>query len=111
MSFGISAAAWGAIAAGTVAATSVYSMSEQKKAAFAQRTALQNAQAEDARKTAEAEAGALTAANAKTADAKRRRRSSSLLASGGPSSAASTTDTLGGAPTVLASGAPKGGAA
>lgn len=95
MSF-LVAAVVGAVA---MVGTAVYGASEQRKGMREQRDALNAAQAEDARKTAEAETSAQVAANAKLADAKRRRRSSSLLASGDPS-----MDTLGGAPSALAAG-------
>lgn len=105
MSFGISAAGWAAIAAGTVAATSAYSADQQRKAVHGQQDALRSAQAEEARASAKAEADAATATNSALADSKRRRRASSLLATGG----AGTTPTLGGAASVLSSGAPRSG--
>lgn len=95
MSFVVSAIV--AVGVGTVA----YSSDRQRKATNQGRDALSASQAADARNTAAAETGALAAANAKTADAKRRRRSSSLLASGGGVAA---TDTLGGTPSVLSGG-------
>lgn len=84
-----------------VAATTLYSADQAQKASYRQRLAVDEAAAENARKTAEAETGAQVAANAKLADAKRRRRSSAL----GLGDTA-TGDALGGPATVLAAGGP-----
>ena len=105
MAFGISAAAWAAIAVGTTAVATAYSADSQRKGMHQQQDAISASQAEDARKSAEAETGAQVAANAKLADAKRRRRGSALGA--GDIGA----ETLGGAPTVLANGGGAGVAA
>lgn len=104
MSFGISAATWAMIGAGTAVAASAYSADKQRKAVNAQGDAMRAQQDEDARKAAEAETSAQVAANAKLAESKRRRRSSAL-ALGDPTGGA---DTLGGAAgaTALASGGP-----
>jgi hypothetical protein len=88
------------VAAVAQSAAVVYGVDQQRKAVNAQGDALRSAQADDARKTAEAETGAQVAANAKIADAKRRRRGS-VLGSG------DLTDNLGGtSPSALAAGAP-----
>lgn len=88
---------------GAVVATSVYSADQQRKAIHSQQDALNAAQADDARKTAEAETGAQVAANAKLADAKRRRRSSAL---GLGDTSSPGADALGGQASVLAGGGP-----
>ena len=88
---------------GAVVATSVYSADQQRKAIHSQQDALNAAQADDARKTAEAETAAQVAANAKLADSKRRRRSSAL---GLGDTSAPSGDALGGAGNVLAAGGP-----
>jgi len=104
MSFGISAATWAMIGAGTAVAASAYSADQQRKAIHGQQDAMRAQQDEDARKAAEAETSAQVAANAKLAESKRRRRSSAL-ALGDPSG---TGDALGGVAggTALASGGP-----
>lgn len=100
MSFGLSAAAVGLIAAGTAVAVTAYTTDKARKLAHEQMDATKASQEIDARQAAEAETGAAVAANAKLADSKRRRRSSSLLLSD------NTTGTLGGAATALSGGAP-----
>ena len=82
MSFGISAAAWGMIAAGTVAATTAYSADQSRKAANKQERAIEDAKAADAAQLAQAEAGANAA---RVADKTRRRKAGSLLSTGAPS--------------------------
>lgn len=70
---------WVAVAVGATAVVgSVYSADQQRKAAHGQMDAARKAAEEDARKTAEAEASALLAANAKMAETKRRRKASAL---------------------------------
>ena len=109
-----------------VAATTLYGIDQAQKGQYRQRLALDEAAAEDARKTAEAETGAQVAANAKIADTKRRRRGSALslgdpngigTALGGQagpvlapaSPAAAARPAYAGASTALGSGAAAGG--
>jgi hypothetical protein len=61
-----------------VVATTLYSGYQQRKAASQQSNAIGAQQADDARKTAEAETAAQVAANARAADTKRRRRANTL---------------------------------
>lgn len=58
--------------------TAVYSGQQQKKAAKEQANALRESREADARDRAQAESGALVAANAEQAAAKRRRRNNAL---------------------------------
>jgi hypothetical protein len=61
-----------------VVATTLYSGYQQRKAASQQSNLIGAQQADDARKTAEAETAAQVAANARAADTKRRRRANTL---------------------------------
>jgi len=104
-----------AVAAATVVG-SAYSADQQRKGVHAQMDAAKAAAEEDARKAAEAETGALVAANAKLADQKRRRRagllgsSDTVLGLGGasimPSAASRATAAATPAATVLGGGTP-----
>lgn len=99
MSFGLSAAAIGLIAAGTAVAVTAYSTDKARKLAHQQMDATAASQAADARDAAEAETSAAVAANQKLADSKRRRRASTLGVD-------MSTSALGGAATALSGGAP-----
>lgn len=94
MSFGISAAAWGMIAAGTVAVGAVASADASRKASNAQKDALNASNAADAAQKAQAETGANAAI---IANKKRRRAGQGLMASTDPMAAPMGGSVLGSA--------------
>lgn len=101
MSFGISAAAWAAIAAGVAVAGTTYAVHSQNIAASRARKAQADSLAQQARDAAKAETDAQVSANEMLVADKRRRRTSSL----GLGDLGGGTTALGGGDTALAAGA------
>ena len=99
--FGITAAAWGAIATVGVAA---YSADAQRKATNMQKDALNASIADDARQKVEAETGASLSANQKLTADKRARQANVLALGGGSESKLGSPASLGDKPNVLAQG-------